>query len=134
VVQAVLDRPVPAEVVGEPGGAGLGEGEAGDRRDGHGPPPPGAGVEVMGLAGDLDELGGVGEPEVVDGDGLEGAPLDAAVPTVVGAVQHGDVVPGQAGAAGQERGLVGLDGEQVVGLLAGHEELGRVGVGVQRVL
>jgi hypothetical protein len=87
----------------------------------------------MGLAGDLDELGGVGEPEVVDGDGLEGAPLDAAVSAVVGAVQHGNVVPGQAGAAGQERGLVSLDGEQVVGLLAGHEELGRVGVGVQRV-
>jgi hypothetical protein len=28
---------------------------------------------------------------------------------------------------------LGLDGEQVVGLLAGHQELGRVGVGVQRV-
>jgi hypothetical protein len=61
---------------------------------------PGAGVEVMGRAGDLDGPGRVGEPEVVDGDGLEGAPLDAAVSAVTGAVQHGDVVPGQAGAAG----------------------------------
>jgi hypothetical protein len=43
------------------------------------------------------------------------------------------VVPGQAGAAVQERGLVGLDGEQVVGLLAGDQELGGVGVGVQRI-
>src|SRR4029453_4038512 len=29
--------------------------------------------------------------------------------------------------------LIGLDGEQVVGLLCGHHELGRAGVGVQRV-
>jgi hypothetical protein len=59
VVQAVLDRPVPAEVVGEPGGAGLGEGEAGDRIDGHSPPPPGAGVEVM-IAAVNSILGGAG--------------------------------------------------------------------------
>jgi hypothetical protein len=37
------------------------------------------------------------------------------------------------GAAAQEGGLVGLDGEQVVGLLAGHQELGGGGVGVQCV-
>jgi hypothetical protein len=43
------------------------------------------------------------------------------------------MVPRQVGAAIQERGLVGLDGEQVVGLLAGDQELGGVGVGVQRV-
>jgi hypothetical protein len=89
VVQTVLDRPVAPEVVSEPGGAGLREGEA--------------------------------------------AQLDAAVAAVAGAVQHGDVVPGKAGAAGQQRGLVGLDGEQVVRLLAGHQELGRGGVGMQRV-
>jgi hypothetical protein len=52
---------------------------------------------------------------------------------VAGAVQDGDVVPGQAGAAVQQAGLVGLDDQQVVGLLAGDEELGGVGVGVQRV-
>jgi hypothetical protein len=41
-----LDRPVPAQQVGEAGRAGLGEGEAGDRIDGHGlpPPTPGAGL------------------------------------------------------------------------------------------
>jgi hypothetical protein len=37
-VQAILDRPVPTQEVGEPGRAGLGEGEAGDRIDDHGPP------------------------------------------------------------------------------------------------
>jgi hypothetical protein len=35
-----LDGPVPAQQVGEAGGAGLGEAEAGDHADGHGLPPP----------------------------------------------------------------------------------------------
>jgi hypothetical protein len=51
VVQAVLDRPVPAEEVGEAGGAGLGEREAGDGVDDHRPPAAGVGLEVAGLAG-----------------------------------------------------------------------------------
>jgi hypothetical protein len=37
VVQAALDRPVPSEVVSEPGRAGLLEGKAGDRVDRHSP-------------------------------------------------------------------------------------------------
>jgi hypothetical protein len=37
-------------------------------------------------------------------------------------------MPGQPGAAVQQGGLVGLDDEQVVGLLAGDQELGGVGV------
>ena len=49
------------------------------------------------------------------------------------AVQDGHLVPGQPLAAAQQRGLVGLDREQVVGLLAGDEEPGGVGVGVQRI-
>ena len=49
VVQAVLDRPVPAEVVGEAGRAGLLEGQAGDRIDGHGPPPPRPELPVLGM-------------------------------------------------------------------------------------
>jgi hypothetical protein len=60
---------VPPEEVGEPGGAGLGVDEAGDRVDGHGPPPPGA--KVAGLAGDLDDLRGVRD-EPTDRDRLEG--------------------------------------------------------------
>jgi hypothetical protein len=52
---------------------------------------------------------------------------------LAGAVQHGDAVPGQAGAARQQGRLVGLDLKQVVGLLAGDQELGGVGVGLERV-
>jgi len=81
----------------------------------------------------LEDLGGVREPEPSNQDGLEGAQLQAAMRAVAGAVQHGDAMPGQAGAAVQEGGLVGLDREQVVRLLASDEELGGIGVGVQRV-
>jgi len=80
--------PVPAQQVGEAGGAGLLELEAGDGINGHRPPAPG-GVWVAGLAGDLENLGGVGEAEAVDGDGLEDAVLDAAVRLVADAVHHG---------------------------------------------
>ena len=82
VVQAVLDLPVPADEVGEPGRAGLVIGQAGDRVDDHAPPPPGA--KVADAAGDLDELGSVREPEPADGDGFEGAQLDAAVRLIAG--------------------------------------------------
>jgi hypothetical protein len=106
-------------------------GEAGDRVDDHGPPQ--SGFKVAGLASDLDDLRGVGEAEVAHGDGPEDAQLHPAVSAVAGAVQHGNVAPGQPLTAAQQRGLVGLDGEQVVGLLAGHQELGGARVGVQRV-
>jgi hypothetical protein len=82
-----LDRPVPTEQVGQPGGAGLLEGEAGDRIDDHGPPPPGP--KLASPAGDLDDLRGVQDLEVVDGDGLEGAQLNAAVAAVAGVVSEG---------------------------------------------
>jgi hypothetical protein len=75
----------------------------------------------------------VGEAEATDGDGLEGAHLDAAVAAVTGTVQHGDAVPGQAGAAGQQGRLVGLDHQQVVRLFLGHQELGSLRVGLERV-
>jgi hypothetical protein len=50
-----------------------------------------------------------------------------------GVVQLGDAVPGQALVAVQQGGLVGLHHEQVVGVLAGDQELGGLGVGLQRV-
>jgi hypothetical protein len=127
-----LDGPVPPDEIGQPGGAGLGEAEAGDRVDGY--RPPSLGPEGPGLAGDLEDLSGVGEAEVADGDDLEGAMLDAAVAAVAGGIRYRDQVPGQALAAGQQGGLVGLNREQVVGLLVGDQELGGVGVGVERVL
>jgi hypothetical protein len=43
------------------------------------------------------------------------------------------LLPGQGGAVVQQGGLVGLDDEQVVGLLAGDQELGGVGVALQGV-
>src|SRR4029453_13261671 len=44
LMQAVLDRPVAPQEVGEPSGAGLAMGEAGDRVHDHGPPPAAAQV------------------------------------------------------------------------------------------
>jgi hypothetical protein len=121
-VQAVLDRALAPQKVGQPARAGLGEGEAGDRVRRHGSPPPGVGVQGTALAGDLDDLRGVREPDVVHRDGLEGADLDAAVGLVARAVQDRNTMPGKLGAALQEGGLVGLDGQQVVRLLGDDEE------------
>jgi hypothetical protein len=87
------------------------------------------GAKVADLTGDLDDLGGVREAKVAHGDGLENAQLDPSVAAVAGTVAHGDVVPGQGGAAVQQDGLVGLDREQVMSLLAGDQELGGVGAG-----
>jgi hypothetical protein len=78
---------VPPQQVGQAGGAGLLERQAGDRIHDHGLPP--VGVQVAPFAGDLDDLGGVREPEVTDADGLEAAQLDAAVAAVAGAVATG---------------------------------------------
>jgi hypothetical protein len=55
------------------------------------------------------------------------------VAAVTGAVGDRDTVPGQAGAARQQQRLVGLDHKQVVGLLVAHQELGGLGVCVQRI-
>jgi hypothetical protein len=41
-------------------------------------------VQLPGLAGELDDLGGVREAEVVDRDHLEGASLDAAAEQLAG--------------------------------------------------
>jgi hypothetical protein len=120
-VQAVLDRPVPADEVSEPGRVGLSVGEAGDGVHRHGPPGPGA--KVTGLAGDLDDLCGVREPEPADGDGHERAQFDSAVSAVASAVQFGDPMPGHPGAAGVQGGLVGFDDEHLVRVLASDEEL-----------
>jgi hypothetical protein len=126
-----LDALVSPDEVGEAGRAGPGVREAGDRIDLDGPPPPG--VQLPGLAGDLDDLGGVRKAEVVDRDHLEGAQLDAAMAAVAGAIQHGHALPGQVLAAVQQGRLVGLDDQQVVGLLVGDQELGGLRVGLQRI-
>jgi len=54
-----------------------------------------------------------GEAEVADRDRLEVADLDTAVAAVAGAVQDGGRGPGQALAADQQGGLIGLEHEVV---------------------
>jgi hypothetical protein len=110
-----LDIPVPAYVVGEVGGAGLGGGEAGDRVDRHGPPPPV--VQEPDPAGDADRLDGVGEVQASDGGDLEPAELDPAVAAVTGVVLGGDVAPGQDLELLVQRGLVVLHDQHVGGML-----------------
>src|SRR6266498_4450646 len=73
---------MPADPVGEAGGAGLGGGEAGDGVHGHGAPPPAG--KWPDAAGDADGLGGVGEVQASHGGGLQAADLDPAVPAVAG--------------------------------------------------
>jgi hypothetical protein len=130
-VQPGLDPPVPAQQISQPGGAGLGVGQAGDRVDDRGPPPPAA--KVADLPGDLEDLAGVREAEPADGDGLEGADLHPAVGAVAGAVQDRHPVPGQPGTAGKQRGPVGLDGKQIVSVLGFHEELCGIAGGLERI-
>ena len=97
---------MPTDEVGEPGGAGLSVGKAGDRVHGHRLPSPTA--QAADPAGDLDDLGGVRESEPADRDGLEGAQLNSAVRAVAGAVQDGNMLPGQADATVQRVGWLAL--------------------------
>jgi hypothetical protein len=90
-------------------------------------------VQATTLAGDLDDLRGVREPEVMHRDGLQGADLDSAVRLVACAIQDRNTMPGKLGAAFEQGGLVGLDGQQVVRPLGDHEELGGVTVRLQRI-
>ena len=71
---------------------------------------------------------------MVHGDGLEGTQLDAAVAAVAGAVQHGDMVPGQGGQLVVQRGLVGLHDQDIGGVLVGDQPVGVGVLGVERVL
>ena len=84
---------MPADPVGQAGGACLGGGEAGDRVHGHGAPPLAA--QGPDLAGDAQRLGGVGEVQAGDGGDLQAAGLDPAVAAVAGLVGDRDVTPGQ---------------------------------------
>src|SRR4029450_414280 len=96
-----------------------------------GPPPPV--MPATTLAGDVEDLRGVREPEMVHRDGLDGADLDPAVGLVARAVQDRYTMPDKLGAALEQGGLVGLDGQQVVRPLGDHQELGGVAVGLQRI-
>jgi hypothetical protein len=83
-------------------------------------------------ADDLDRLGGMREAQAGDGRDLQGPELDAAVAMVAGAVHDRDLPPRQPGQLGVQRGLVGLDDQQVVGA-AVDQEAGVVALGVHGV-
>jgi hypothetical protein len=126
-----LDAPVPPEPVGQAGGAGLGGGEVGDRVHGHG--PPAQLVERADPAGDPQGLGGVGEVQAGDGGDLQAAGLDPAVAAVAGVVGDRDLVPGQELELAVQGGLVGLDDQDLGGVLVGDQPLGVLPLGVQRI-
>jgi hypothetical protein len=88
-----LVGPVLADQAGQvlPGGAGAGE--AGDGVGGLAGGLAGGGV--LPPAGDLDGLPGVGEVQVADVAGLEGAGLEAAVPGAAGRAGDRYLPPGQ---------------------------------------
>jgi hypothetical protein len=131
VVQG-FDAPVAADPPGEVGGAGLGDGQAGDPVGGDSPPP--ARGERPDAAGDGDGLGGVREGQPGrDGGGLDRAGLLAAVPAVALAVCGWDGAPGQVLDLGIQAGLVLLHDQDVAGVLAGHQELGVLALSVHRV-
>jgi hypothetical protein len=75
----------------------------------------------------------VGEVQAGDGGDLQAAGLHPAVAAVVGVVGDRDLVPRQELELALQRGLVGLDDQQVGGVLVGDQPLGVLPLGVQRV-
>lgn len=99
VVDFVFDRPVPTQVSGDPGGAGLVGREAGDDVD-HLFRGRHAGGGVAGVAGDPGDLGRAGKRQAGGLGGLDAADADHAVFAL-------DLVEGVGGRAG--RGEAGLN-------------------------
>ena len=109
IVQAVLDRPMPTDEVGEPPGLAWAW-QAGHRVHDHGPPLPGA--QVADLADDLDDLRSVRNSKPPTETALRvRSSMRPWTWSRCGPGRH--LVPGQPLAAAQQRGLVGLDREQV---------------------
>jgi hypothetical protein len=75
----------------------------------------------------------VGEVQAGDGGELQAAGLGAAVAAVVGGVGDRDLAPRQALELLLQRGLVGLDDQQVGGVLVGDQPVGVLTLGVQGV-
>jgi hypothetical protein len=126
-----LDAPVTPDPVGQAGGAGLGGGEAGDRVYGHG--APAAAMQGPDPTGDADRLNSVREVQAGDGGDLQAAEFHAGVAAVAGVVGDGDLAPGQGGQLVVQGGLVGLDDQQVGGVLGGDQPVGVGVLGVERV-
>jgi hypothetical protein len=75
----------------------------------------------------------VGEVQAGDGGDLQAADLGAAVTAVAGAVGERDRTPRQAGQLAAEAGLVGLDDQQVGGVLFGDQSVGMLALSVHGV-
>src|SRR6266568_4584062 len=105
-VVVCLDGPVLADEARQILRGGAGAGQAGD---GVGGLAGGlAGGDVLAPAGDLDGLAGAGEVQPADVGGLEGAGLDAAVPSVAGDAAGRYLPPGQRLDPGIQQRLVFL--------------------------
>jgi hypothetical protein len=86
-------------------------------------------VERADPAGDPQGLGGVGEVQAGDGGDLQAAELGTAVAAVAGVVGDRDLVPRQGLELVVQGGLVGLDDQQVGGVLVGDQPLGVLPLG-----
>src|SRR5699024_3447457 len=125
-----FDAPLALDEVGDSAGCGSVGAEAGDGvHDFFGDEVAG---QVVDVAADPGDLGGVGEGDAVGAGHPDGTLDDAAVPGV------GCDVVGGGGAAGLGRGedggvqggLVALDGQQVVGLATSGDVVGGLALGV----
>jgi hypothetical protein len=137
-VALVFYRPVALGVSGQVGGPGLFSGQCGDAEDGL-LALPGARAGLLAAAGDLEDLGGMGEVDAVGGCDADLAGLDAAVPAravgvelTVGLVERSG--PREAGRSGvpQVR-LVAFDRQDVGRFVVGDERFGSGALGVQGI-
>jgi hypothetical protein len=90
-------------------------------------------VQAADPAGDPQGLGGVGEVQASHGGDLQLAKLHAAVAAVAGVVGDRDVAPGQGGQLVVQGGLVGLDDQDVGGVLSVDQPVGVLALGVHGV-
>src|ERR1035441_1344494 len=114
-VVVCLDGPVLADQAGQVWRGGVRAGQAGDGVDGLAGGPAGGGV--LPAAGDLDGLAGMGEVQVTDVGGFQGAGLGAAVPGVAGDAAGRYLPPGQGPDPGVQQRLVFLHHRDVMGFL-----------------
>jgi hypothetical protein len=75
----------------------------------------------------------VREVQASHGGDQESADLHAGVAAVVGLIGDGDLAPGQGGKLVVQRGLVGLDDQQVGGALVGDQPVSVLTLGMERV-
>jgi hypothetical protein len=75
----------------------------------------------------------MGEVQTGDRRDLETADLGPTMTAVAGGVGDRDLAPRQGGEPLAQRGLVGLDDQQVGGMLVGNQPVGMLALGVERI-